>query len=579
MGGLFSSPDQSSSQVPPAFSSNSSNPFSSRPSASSSNLSRSSSKPPPLSPSTSPSSLKTPFDSSTSYSSFPKTTASPSASSSSSTSYKPPQSSPSGVPYSSKPSPSSSGPSPSSTKQPPAFKPILHTAPNEVTNEEGKTTYAWEKGEPIYAIPEDIKGLVKRDIAPQVLKQPLSPSTYKAYFAALLYAEDYYLEKWSNFLLVKVTLKLEEAALHKKSKKSKKGSGEEDDKIFVEFEIDSIPEKRPFLLSRDMVYARPSDKTVEPFQGFIYRVVKSKRVLVEFGDDFLSQHHPNRKYDISFSFNRICLKRAHQAVEAALDPSSHNFLFPECVPRKNILNPPALLNTYYKLDTNESNAVRRILSFQGSPPYLLAGPLIGTNAPRYVPEQKVSARTGVVVCEAVIEIYKTSQENRILICAPINRTCDVLMRSLREVIPESDMFRANAAFREIDEVPIDILRSCPVKDECFACPPLQKLRKFKIILSTFVSSFRLHNQGIAAGHFSHIFLVDASSTTEPEATIALANFANENTSVIVTGAPGNHSGWIRSDIARKYGLGKSYFERLREVGPYQILNPMFITEL
>ena len=308
-------------------------------------------------------------------------------------------------------------------------------------------------------------------------------------------------------------------------------------------------------------------------------MVKSKCVLVEFGEDFHSQHHPNRKYDISFSFNRVCLKRAHRAVEAALDPSSHNFLFPECVPRKNILNPPALLNTYYKLDTNESNAVRRILSFQGSPPYLLAGPLIGTNAPRYVPEQKVSARTGVVLCEAVIEIYKTSQENRILICAPINRTCDVLMRSLREVIPESDMFRANAAFREIDEVPIDILRSCPVKDECFACPPLQKLRKFKIILSTFVSSFRLHNEGIAAGHFSHIFLVDASSTTEPEATIALANFANQNTSVIVTGEPGNHSGWIRSNIARKYGLGKSYFERLREVGPYQIPNPMFITEL
>ena len=66
----------------------------------------------------------------------------------------------------------------------------------------------------------------------------------------------------------KVTLKLEEAALHKKSKKSKhsKGSGEEDDKIFVEFEIDSIPGRRPFLLSRDVVRARPSDKKVEPFQ-------------------------------------------------------------------------------------------------------------------------------------------------------------------------------------------------------------------------------------------------------------------------------------------------------------------------
>ncbi len=51
-----------------------------------------------------------------------------------------------------------------------------------------------ENGTPLYAIPEDIKALIKRDIVPPVLKQPLSPSTYKAYFAALLYAEDYYLE-------------------------------------------------------------------------------------------------------------------------------------------------------------------------------------------------------------------------------------------------------------------------------------------------------------------------------------------------------------------------------------------------
>jgi helicase MOV-10 len=94
-----------------------------------------------------------------------------------------------------------------------------------------------------------------------------------------------------------------------------------------------------------------------------------------------------------------------------------------------------------------------------------------------------------------------------------------------------------------------------------------------------VSSFRLYNQGITAGHFSHIFLVDASSTTEPEATIALANFANENTTVIVTGAPRNRSGWVRSNMARKYGLGKSYFERLHEREPYKNCNPMFITEL
>ncbi|KAK7824331.1 putative rna helicase sde3 [Quercus suber] len=431
------------------------------------------------------------------------------------------------------------------------------------------------------------------------------------------------IQKWTDFLLEKVTLKLEKATVYKEKNEHKysDGSDEKDDKIFVAFEIDSVPQRRPFLLSRDMVYAQPSDKEVEAFQhyvelyfhctivveftylvevhmsiicssydliyntnslnikqGFIYRVVKSNYLLVEFGDDFHSQHHPNRKYDISFSFNRVCLKRAHQAVDTAIETSSQNFIFPESVSWKNSVNPP-LFDTYHELDIDELRAVRRILSYPGSPPYLLVGPLISTEVERYVPELKASARTGVVVCEAVMEIYNTSEENRILICAPINHTCDALMTRLMEVIPESDMFRANAAFREMDGVPTDILRSCPVKDECFECPPLPILQEFKIILSTYVSSFRLYNEGIAAGHFSHIFLVDASSTTEPEATIALANFANENTSVIVTGAPRNHSGWVRSNMARNYGLRKSYFERLREQEPYKNLNPMFITEL
>ena len=174
----FSSTPLQSPSKPP--SSKSSNPlphtFSSRPSTSSSNLSPS------------PSSLKPPVASSRSYASVLKSTEPPSASSSP-TFKKPPQSSPSVVPNS-----STLGPRQTSTKQPPAFKPILHTAPNNVTNEEGKMSYMYEKGTPLYAIPEDIEGQIKRDIVPQVLKHPLSPSTYKAFFAALLYAEDYYLQ-------------------------------------------------------------------------------------------------------------------------------------------------------------------------------------------------------------------------------------------------------------------------------------------------------------------------------------------------------------------------------------------------
>ncbi|KAG5245337.1 RNA helicase [Salix suchowensis] len=449
--------------------------------------------------------------------------------------------------FHSRPSTTSRKPSSSSSTQLPSFKRTLSLAsPNS-----------------IYAVPKDIEDLLKRDIVPQ------------DYFAALLYAEDFYTEKWSEFKLEKITLKLREAAIIKKSGRNEyfSESHEKDDKTFVEFEIDSCHERRPFLLSRDFALARPSGQQTEPYKGLIYRVVKNNIVLVEFGEDFYLQHHSTRKYDVSFSFDRVCLKRAHQAIEAASDPSFKNFLFPRFVHRKSIPTSTPLLFFNHKLDVYQKSAVQEILSFRGSPPYVVEGPLCSQKYSKQI------SRTGLVVQEAVLQIYHRSSKHRILICAPINRTCDALTQSLKNDIPESDMFRANAAFRERDEVPIDILTSSLYEKDCFGCPSIQELRKFRVILSTFFSSFRLHNEGIVAGHFSHMFLVDASSATEPETMVALANFAGENTAVIVTGAPGNRSGWVRSNIARENGLMRSYFERIRDSQPYRSLHPKFIKQL
>ncbi|KAK0573013.1 hypothetical protein LWI29_001878 [Acer saccharum] len=472
---------------------------------------------------------------------------------------KPPPSSP--KPPSS--SASSFGSTTASPKPSQPSKVTLSPASSGLTDKKNKMKYAmYEKDPmPIYIIPKDIKDSIEKDSVPGVLYKPLSPSTYTDYFAALLYAEDHYMEqKWSDFELENVTVELQEAEIYRKfsNKKDFYGSGEKKDKLFAAFEMDSIPEKRPFLLSRDFVFAKPTGRKVDPFQGIIYKVKKSTTVLVEFEEDFYSQHHPNCKYDISFSFNRVCLKRAHQAVSAASDSLFQDYLFPGYASRKEIATSASLLSSNYKLDS----AVRHILSFQGPPPYLVEGP-----------------RSGRVVQEAVLKIYKGSPQSRILICAPINSTCDALMRSLNQEIPESHMFRANAAFRELDEVPEDILPSCLYKGECFSCPSLEKLRAFRVILSTLVSSFRLCNEGITSGHFSHIFLVDASSATEPETMIALSNLANEKTAVIVTGAPKNRPGWVRSDIAQKQGLKVSYFERLRSCQRYSSLDPAFITQL
>ena len=49
-------------------------------------------------------------------------------------------------------------------------------------------------GTQIYEIPKNIEEMIKKDIVPPVLKMPLSRDTHSDYFAALLYAEDFYCE-------------------------------------------------------------------------------------------------------------------------------------------------------------------------------------------------------------------------------------------------------------------------------------------------------------------------------------------------------------------------------------------------
>ncbi|KAF5203078.1 hypothetical protein FRX31_007335 [Thalictrum thalictroides] len=105
------------------------------------------------------------------------------------------------------------------------------------------------------------------------------------------------------------------------------------------------------------------------------------------------------------------------------------------------------------------------------------------------------------------------------------------------------------------DVPDDILSSSSYKGECFTCPSLEDLNNFKVIISTFVSSFRLNNEGLSCGHFTHIIMVEASSGTEPETMLPIANFAGEETWILVTGTQRNFSGWVRrSDIGRKYAV-------------------------
>lgn len=75
-------------------------------------------------------------------------------------------------------------------------------------------------------------------------------------------------QKWSDFQLLNVTLELGEATLYAKSLKNKhlKKHDKKDVRFFVTFEIDYVPGKRPFLLSRDFGYAQCSGGISRKFQ-------------------------------------------------------------------------------------------------------------------------------------------------------------------------------------------------------------------------------------------------------------------------------------------------------------------------
>lgn len=215
----------------------------------------------------------------------------------------------------------------------------------------------------------------------------------------------------------------------------------------------------------------------------------------------------------------------------------------------------------------------QILNHKLAPiPYLIEGPL----------SQKTNGDITnmlILIKDIILTIYESLNESRVLICAPRNRTCDALVRCLMEKVPEFDLFRANAAFRDKELVPDDIMPACLFQQERFTCPPWDELKDFRIITSTFVSTFRLYKAGLKAGHFSHIFLVDASSAIEPETIVALADLVCEETVVVVTGSVKDKPQWIRSDIGRNCGLRKSFFERLLKSKLYQSGNPHFITRI
>nr|CAD7448034.1 unnamed protein product [Timema bartmani] len=162
-----------------------------------------------------------------------------------------------------------------------------------------------------------------------------------------------------------------------------------------------------------------------------------------------------------------------------------------------------------------------------------------------------------------------------LVCAPSNSAADVIASRLLEKghIPASNILRMYAASRLWEAVPLAV-RCCANYDkasEDYYYPTLAEIMKYHVVIVTLVTSAKLVTSGIPAGHFSHVFIDEGGHAVEPEVLVPIAGiltteghrgtFAGQ---LVIAGDPKQLGPIIRSTVANKMGLGRSFLERLMD---------------
>lgn len=177
----------------------------------------------------------------------------------------------------------------------------------------------------------------------------------------------------------------------------------------------------------------------------------------------------------------------------------------------------------------------------------------------------------ITVIECIKQLLARYPQTKVLVCAPSNSAADLIALRLRGHLSTDELFRFYAPSRFKDQV-LDGLRPYifTQADGHFSVPPMGRLNKFKVVVSTCVSSSVFSGIGMARGHFTHIFIDEAGQATEPETFVSIKTLADSRTNVILSGDPKQLGPVIRSGIARVLGLEKSYLERLMDRDVYNI---------
>ncbi|XP_014648792.1 PREDICTED: putative helicase Mov10l1 [Ceratotherium simum simum] len=473
---------------------------------------------------------------------------------------------------------------------------------------------------PHYPIPDRLKKCVEQKIDiltfQPLLAELLKMSNYKEKFSTLLWLEEIHAEtELKEYNMSGVTLKR---------------NGD-----FLVLEVPGLAESRPSLYAGDKLILKTQEYNghVIEYIGYVIEI-HEEDVTLKLNTEF-EQAYNFEPMDVEFTYSRTTSRRCHFALEQVIRLGV-KVLFPEeiilqCpqvtgnwnhaqdtkndrqstikktrkdvkdqtkhatkerrVGAQDIPGPAALAaetsslvneiqipevgeNEFFNpvLNENQKLAVRRILSGDCRPlPYILFGPP-GTGKT-------------VTIIEAVLQMYYTLPDSRILVCAPSNSAADLVCLRLHEsqMLRPGAMVRVNATCR-FEETIIDA-----IKPYCKDGEDIWKASRFRIIITTCSSAGLFYQIGVRVGHFTHVFVDEAGQASEPECIIPLGLISDVSGQIVLAGDPMQLGPVIKSRLAMAYGLNVSMLERLMSRPVYRrdenafgacgAYNPLLVTKL
>lgn len=155
---------------------------------------------------------------------------------------------------------------------------------------------------------------------------------------------------------------------------------------------------------------------------------------------------------------------------------------------------------------------------------------------------------------------------KILLVAPSNDACDILVEKLAPYFPPSEMIRALAYTRTINQVPDAVRPYC--REGLEPNQLIQDIVTVQITIATVNMASKLWCTGdsVPKGYFDVLCVDEAGHATEPEViavAATLMNFKGKSPGqLVLAGDPMQLGPIITSGLCKKFGMEQSYMERL-----------------